>query len=360
MARYSPSEARLRLHELGRLLPVTAGPAGLVAAATRPDGRPTPLGRALDEFFDALGPRAATGDSEARAAGCRARAVGTVPEALRPAVAAFSEAELANRERARRTGGRILTDQTLLVHLQVVADFARHGPDVTDWAAVARGDIEAFLARRPPTASHVLPSLRAFFGWARVRRLVLVDPTNDVHNQLRRRFSGPVVDLPTQRRLFRRWTTEPDVMPNEALVGLLSLLHAAAVDDMRHLTVADIDHAAHTITLPARSRPVPLDPATFTALNATLARRHELGTTNPHVLVNRRTKVTGQPVSPSHANDLLRPAGVTPQRLRCTRLAQLVTTTDPVLVTELIGISHATALYYLADSVEHAELLPNT
>ncbi len=356
--RYSPSEARLRLRELGRLLPVTAGPDGLVTAATRPDGRLAPLGRALDEFFEALGPRPATGDGEARSAGCRARVVGTVPEALRPTVAAFSTAELANRERARRSGGRVLTDQTLLVHLQVVADFARH-TEVTAWASVARGDVEAFLARRSPAASHILPSLRAFFGWARAQRIILVDPTHEVRIGLRRRFSGPVVDLPTQRRLFRRWTTGPDVAPNEALVGLLSLLHAASVDELRHLTVADVDHATHTITFPARSRPVPLDPPTFTALQAALARREDLGTTNPHVLVNRRTKVTSQPVSRSHANDLLRPAGVSPQRLRCSRLAQLVTTTDPILVTELFGICHAAALYYLADSVDHFQLQPN-
>jgi hypothetical protein len=76
--------------------------------------------------------------------------------------------------------------------------------------------------------------------------------------------------------------------------------------------------------------------------------------------VNRRTKVTSEPIARTHAADILRPTGVTPQRLRCTRLAQLITTTDPLLVTELIGISHATALYYLADSVDHAQLLPNT
>jgi site-specific recombinase XerD len=357
--RYTPSEARLRLRELGRLLPTTADPAELVAAATHRDGRLAPLGRALDEFFDAFGPRPATGDSEARAAGRRARVLHAMPEPLRPMMAAFSAAELANRERARRTRGRILTDQTLLIHLQVVADFARHTPNITDWATVAQGDIEAFLVMRSPAASHVLPSLRAFFAWARQQRLILVDPTRKVRNRLRRRFSGPVVDLPTQRRLFRRWTTEPDVAPNEALVGLLTLLHAASVNDLRHLTVTDINHTAHTITLPARSRPVPLDPPTWAALQAVLAHHHNLNTTNPHVLVNRRTKVTGQPVSASHPTDILAPAGITPQRLRCSRLAQLVTTTDPIIVTEQFGISHATALYYLADSVDHTQLFPN-
>ena len=357
--RYTPSEARLRLRELGRLLLATCDPAELVTAATRPDGLFTPLGRALDEFFDAAGPRRATGDTEARAAGRRTRVIHTVPDALRPMVTTFSVAELANRQRARRCGGRILTDRTLLIHLQVVADFAHHISDVDDWATVAQDDVEAYLLLRPPAASYVLPSLRAFFTWARQQRVILVDPTRDVRNGLRRRFSGPVVDLATQRRLFRRWTTDLDVAPNEALIGLLTLLHGATVDDLRHLGVADIDHAGRTIVLTARPQPVPLDPSTWAALEATLAHRHSLNTANPHVLVNRRTKVTSEPIARTHAADILRPTGVNPQRLRCTRLAQLITTTDPLLVTQLIGISHATALYYLADSVDYTQLLPN-
>src|SRR5208283_2204632 len=338
---------------------VTADPPALVAAATHKDGRLAPLGRALDEFFGSLGPRPATGDTEARAAGRRARVIDTVPETLRPMVTAFSAAELSNRERARRSGGRLLTDQTLLIHLEVVADFSRNTPDLADWATVAQGDIEAFLACRSPADSYSLPSLRAFFSWARTQRRILVDPTTNLRNRLQRRFSGPVVDLATQRRLFQRWTTEVDLSPNEALVGLLTLLHAASVDDLRHLTVSDIDHSAHTIAFVARSRPVPLDPPTWAALQVSLAHRSSLNTTNPHVLVNRRTKVTGQPVSPSHANDVLKPAGISPQRLRCTRLAQLITTTDPILVTEMFGICHKTALYYLADSVDDEQLFSN-
>ena len=201
--RYRPYEARLRLRELGRLLPATCDPAELVTAATRPDGLFTPLGRALDEFFDAFGPRQATGDTEARAAGRRVRVIDTVPDPLRPMVAAFSAAELANRQRARRCGGRILADQTLLIHLQVIADFARCRPDIDDWTTVAEGDVEAFLVLRSPAGSHILPSLRAFFAWARQQRLILVDPTRNVRNQLRRRFSG------SRRRPLHATSTVP-------------------------------------------------------------------------------------------------------------------------------------------------------
>jgi hypothetical protein len=354
--RYSPSEARLRLLELGRILPFESGPTDLVAVATHPDGRLTPLGRALEEFFAAHGLAFAVGDTEARAARRRARVIGLLPEPLRPAVAAFSAAELNNRERARRADGRVLSDQTLLIHLEVVADFASAMPCLTEWTTVAQSDIEAFLAHSSPAGSHILPSLHAFFGWARRQRLILVDPTAQVRHRLRRRFSGPIVDMATQRQLFQRWTTAPGVHPNEALIGLLVLLHAASVNELRHLQISDVNVAARTLGLKGRSQPVPLDPATWVALERVLDHRHRLDTPNSHVLINRRTTVTNQPISASHANDVLEPLGVTPQRLRCTRLAQLVTTTDPILVAELFGVCHGTVLYYLADTVDEGRL----
>jgi hypothetical protein len=338
------------------LLGATSEPDALVRAATHPGGRLSPLGRTLDEFFERLGSRHAAGDSEALAAGRRARQIATVPEQLRPAVAAFSVDELANRERARRSGGRVLTDQTLMVHLHVICEFIRYSEDIIDWATVSQGDIERYMASRAPVPSHILSSLHAFFGWARRRRLILVDPTRGVQNKRRRRFAGPVVDLTTQRRVFRRWTTDPGVHPYEALVGLLSLVHAVSVNDLRHLKVTDIDRTNRTVRFAGRSRPVPLDPSSWTAIEGALAHRLGLGTINPHVIVSRRTKVTDQPMGDQHANNLLKPSGVTPTRLRCTRLAQLVTTIDPVLVAELFGVTHGGALYYLSDSVDDALL----
>jgi hypothetical protein len=156
--------------------------------------------------------------------------------------------------------------------------------------------------------------------------------------------------------VFRRWTTDPGVHPYEALVGLLSLVHAVSVNDLRHLKVTDIDRTNRTVRFAGRSRPVPLDPSSWTAIEGALAHRLGLGTINPHVIVSRRTKVTDQPMGDQHANNLLKPSGVTPTRLRCTRLAQLVTTIDPVLVAELFGVTHGGALYYLSDSVDDALL----
>ncbi len=357
--RYSPSEARLRLRELSRLLPTSPTAETLVAAARHPDGRVSPLSRALEEFFAAKGILKAIGDTETRATRRRARVISRVPVPLRPAVAAFSTDELANRDRAIKTGAKPRSDQTLLLHLDVIADFAQATPKVTNWATVAEADIEAFLAHRSPANTHILGALHAFFGWARRTRQILIDPTRAIRSSRRRCFTGPIVDLNRQRELFTRWTTDPTITPNEATIGLLCLLHACSSDELRHITITDIDQGTHTLNIKGRPGAVPLDPATWTAIETTIRHRRTLHTANPHLLVNRRTKTTNQPASSTYPKDLLQPLGTTPQRLRCTRLAQLVTTVDPILVAELFGLTNSGVLYYLGDTVDDIRLHTN-
>ncbi len=128
--------------------------------------------------------------------------------------------------------------------------------------------------------------------------------------------------LDRQRELFKRWTTNQTITPNEATIGLLGLLHACSNQELRHLTVSDLDHLNRTVNIAGRPSAVPLDPATWTAIDATLRYRGTLHTANPHLLVNRRTKTTNQPVSNIYVRHLLQPVGTTTQRLR--RLTQRV------------------------------------
>jgi integrase len=286
----------------------------------------------------------------------RSHSLARVPESLRTAVERFAAAELANQRRAARVGSRPRANQTLHIHLGVIADFACANDGLVDWASVSMRDIEEFLAKRSPAGSHVLPSLRAFFVWARSSRLILADPTRDLHSSAKRHFSGPVIDLRSQRRLFHRWTTDESVHPNEALIGLFALLHGASVDELRQLVFDDLDEVNHTAMFSRRPHRIPLDPHTWSALERALHHRDALGTANPHVLVNRRTKVTGQPVARGYPSELFKPLGITPKQLRCSRIAQLVTTTDPKLVTELFGITNFGVEYYLGDQVDEARL----
>ncbi len=172
-------------------------------------------------------------------------------------------------------------------------------------------------------------------------------------------FHGEVLDLARQRDLLRRWTIRADQLnPNEAAVGLLALLHGASVAELLGAQASDFDLTAATIRLGRRPQPTPLDPHTTTALRRVLVHRQASGAGNPHLLVNQKTKTIAGPVSASYLEKLLAPAEVTPLRLGVTRLADLVTTMDPILVAHAFGIRYNAATHYLADTVDPTRLDP--
>ena len=113
----------------------------------------------------------------------RARRVAEVPAAFRPAAAAFGAGQLEARDRARRAGTRPRSDRTLEINLAAVRDLARflmtRRARVTGWQLVTAGDVEAFLAAtaNPAHRARQLQALRAFFRWARLRKMILADPT---------------------------------------------------------------------------------------------------------------------------------------------------------------------------------------
>ncbi|HZD73267.1 MAG TPA: integrase, partial [Actinomycetota bacterium] len=345
---------------LGRLLADGPGtPQALLERARRPGRSAGTLAHTLEGFLVAEG--LAFGlDQQARLAhGRRQRRIAATPEPLRAAVARFAEAQVAAQQRARRAGTRPRADRTIEASLATLRDLAgflvaeRAKPD---WATIDAADLEAFLALLPASRARRLGVLRHFFGWARTRRLVLVDPTATLTADRQRGFNGQVLAITEQRRLYHRWTSNPQAHPHECLVGMLALLHGAANAELRGLRVADIAPARRTIRLGRRPHPVPLDPASWLALERCLAVREELGTHNPHVLVTRVTKTGGAPVSGAYLAHVLDPAGVPPRRLRATRLADLVTTLDPKLVAEAFGLDPDGVLAYLADHV-HDHLL---
>ena len=146
--------------------------------------------------------------------------------------------------------------------------------------------------------------------------------------------------------------------PHESLTGLLALLHGATCAELRGLVITDIDAAAQAVQLGRRPAPTPLDPATWTALQRCLDHRAQLGTANQHVLVTRQTKSTQHPASAYYLSHILDPAGVRPKLLRSTRLAELVNTLDPKLVSAAFGMRPEGVTIYLADHVNQGRLEP--
>ena len=362
--RMHPTRAITLLRLLAPHLQGNASPTAALQAAGRSARESSALARLLRAYFIHAHLILAADPTPAAAAQVRrTRRVAEVSVGFRDMVTAFDTAQFQARERARRAGTRPRTDRTLEINLSVVRDLARYltttRPAVTGWQLVTRADVEAFLATLPNPGNRArnLHALRVFFRWARTQRLLLADPTHGLRANSNVAFHGDVLDLARQRDLLHRWTTHADQLnPNEAAVGLLALLHGASVAELLGAQAADVDLTAATIRLGRRPQPTPLDPHTTTALRRILVHRQATGVGNPHLLVNQKTKTIAGPVSASYLEKLLAPAGVTPLRLRVTRLADLVTTMDPILVAHAFGLRYGAATHYLADTVDPTRL----
>jgi hypothetical protein len=359
---YSPARACQLITALGQLLDEDGAggrPQALIERARWPGRSIGPLARSLETFFTGYGLALPTDHAEQLAAGRRQRRVDAVPGPLRLAAAGFADSMIAARERARRAGTRPRSDHTIEAALATIRDLALFLLDERgkqDWALADVHDIEAFLATLPRARKRRLTVLRQFFRFARSRKVILADPTRGLAAREPRGFTGRTLSLGEQRELFRRWATGGDAHPHEALLGILALLHGASSDEVRHLSVNDIDETGRTARPGSRPLPVPLDPASWQVLRRCLAHRESQRTANPHVIVTKGTKAGRSPASTAYVTHLLDGCGAPPRSVRCTRLADLVNTIDPKLVAAAFGMKPESVMYYLADCVDEPRL----
>jgi hypothetical protein len=353
--------AAVLITELGRLLTGggSAHPQALLERARTPGRSMGTLARTLEAYFAANGLAIRTDQAQRRAAERRSRRIAETPEPLRPLVAEFEAAMMAEQERSRRAGTRPRAASTIENHLTTARDFAlyltrRHG--ITDWALVSTDHVEAFLATNPKMAKSWLSGLRRLMRTARARRAILIDPTAGLSVREPRGFHGQVLDSARQRQLYQRWSGPGQQHPHEAFVGLAALLHAASIQELRFLTLDDLDHSARRILLGKRPTLVPLDPVTWAALETCLTYRAALRTSNPHVLVTKGTKLTTTPASPYYMTHVLDPAGITPKIARNTRLVRLAADLDPKILAAAFGLTPEAALYYTADRVDEGRI----
>ncbi|MGH3283910.1 MAG: site-specific integrase [Streptosporangiaceae bacterium] len=357
--RHHASRACQMITVLGWLLN-DGGPVHPAALLERAPAVSVPLARALEDFLTRQHLALRPDHEQRRAAARRQRRLDAISPQLREMPAAFAEHELNGRQRAQHAGTRPRQHVTIEAHLTVVRDlaiFLTTATQVSDWATVSAGDVEAFLASCPSRAAHRLSALRRFFRFAVRRHLILADPAAGITISQPYGFRGPTLSAGQQRELFRRWTSgRGDIHPHEAAIGLLALIHGATTQEIRHLTVSRIDPAAQAVHLPGRPHRTPLDPWTQAAIQACLARRETLNTDNPHLLVTRVTKATTAPADSGYVKNILAPAGVRPRILRSSRLLAMVNTTDPKLVAEAFGMTRDAVTAYLADRVDPTRL----
>jgi len=355
-ARHHPSGTVIILRATRRLLAdePTAGPQRLLARCAN-DG-PTSL--ALAAFFTDCGLAWPDDNRQQQAARRRGRYLEAVPAPLVSGVAEFHSALLDQRERARRRGQRPLGHESMENKLRILRDLAIHlnaSRSVTGWAEVTTADLEGWIVHAPARRHHLTYVLRGFFAWAKGRKLVLVDPARSLRLGPQPAFAGTIIDRDTQQALFGRWTSA-EVRPHERFTGLLALLHAASSTQTRSLVMTNIDSERRTLELAGRPFPTPIDPATWTALEACLVQRDALGTLNPHVIVTRATRTGDNAADRSYLARLLHPGRTTPSACRQTRLAQLVIDLDPKLTAAALGMNGGGLVRYMDDNIAHDRL----
>jgi hypothetical protein len=337
---------------------VVATTARLVLATTTSDPRtllaharnsaPQLVG-ALTDFFRTHGHLVPSpGLADQRAAARRSRRIEATPAPLRPQVERFAHFLLAQREQAKQLGLRPNQLTTIEIRLDAIRDLALHlrAEEHMSWTSVTTAHLETFLTLTPARRASRLAGLRQFFAHARHTKAVLHNPTDPITAVQQRGFQGPTLTLAQQRALYQRWSTNPDNHPHEAFIGLAALLHAATITEMRLLTDSGIDPDHRSIRFPDRSLALPLDHATWTALQRCQEHRRRLGSDNPHLLVTRLTRTHRGPAGAAHIRDSLAPVGLLPRILRSTRLLTLADELDVKILTTSLGMSYAGVAHY--------------
>ncbi|MFF3335632.1 integrase [Streptomyces sp. NPDC002888] len=304
---------------------------------------------ALTDFFRTHGHLDPPADlAGRRAAARRARRIEATPAPLRPQVRGFADSLLHQREQAQQLGLRPNQLKTVEIRLDAVRDLALHlyAEGHVHWASVTTAQLESFLALAPARRASRLAGLRQFFAYAHRAKAVLHNPADPVTAVQQRGFNGPTLALAQQRALYRRWTTKQDIHPHEAFAGLAALLHAATITELRLLTDTAIDPDHQSVQFPGRSVALPLDDATWGALQRCQEHRRRLGSDNPHLLVTRLTRTRRSPAGAAHVRDSLAPVGLLPRILRSTRLLTLADELDIKVLTTSLGMSYAGVAHY--------------
>jgi integrase len=220
---------------------------------------------------------------------------------------------------------------------------------ITSLREVTTEDVTTAIARRPrPSGRTAHTGLRSLFRALKRERLIFRDPARTVTMHASPALPRPLPASQLTGLLDRAPT------PMAAAAAALVAIHAVRPAELHRLQAADLDRQRGQLTIrrPGRSRTVFLDELTLQLLTAWLRERHRRwpASTNPHLLVSRRTAMSpdGPPVSKYCLNALFRKTGVMPGRLWTDRiLDEAARTADPVHLMHLYGLSAATAIKYV-------------
>ena len=224
---------------------------------------------------------------------------------------------------------------------------------------ITRDDVQAVLKQRPGQPGLDLASaLRSLFQALKQERLIFRDPTRGITMTAVVRLPVPI---PTDR--LRGLIDRADG-PMAKLVVALVAIHGLGRNETPKLLLDDLDPQDGTLLVRREfaRHTIYLDELTRTLVIAWLRerRRRWPRTTNRHLLLSQQTAVMDAPVSIMVMNEIFRPLGISPSKLRQDRiLDEARHTADPVHLMRVFGISAGTAMKYVyAAHPERRSTLP--
>ncbi|MGW1803041.1 hypothetical protein ACWCQN_46310 [Streptomyces sp. NPDC001984] len=219
---------------------------------------------------------------------------------------------------------------------------------VTSLREITKDDVRDALTQRPGSPGReLLSALRSLFQALKQERLIFRDPTRGISLPQIKRLPAPIS---TDR--LRGLVDRADGPLAKFVVALIAI-HGLGKRETRHLLLTDLDVARGRLTVRRELRhTVYLDELTHALASNWLRDRHRRWplTANPYLLVSQQTAADDRlpPVSSMVMNDIFRPLGLSPSKLRQDRiLDEARHTADPVLLMRVFGIAAETAMKYI-------------
>jgi hypothetical protein len=249
----------------------------------------------------------------------------------------------------RRHGGsrrRPRSRRTIVRDVRAVRSFLDEaGRRYSTLRQVTRDDITAWLASRPGRSRpQDASTLRSLFGVLKAERLIFANPARGAHVSRR----NPSVPAPLPAHLVTAAAAAAKDDPALRVAIALAGVHALLPGQIRNLRLDQVDLPGRRLDPGGLDRP--LDEVTADAITSYLGFRNQRwpSTTNPYLLITRKTAHTGEPVSQFWMTRLFRGLPVTAAQLRDDRIVEeaLAGRADPLHLAAVFGFGPRTGLRY--------------
>jgi len=246
------------------------------------------------------------------------------------------------RPRSRRPRSR----RTIVRDVRAIRSFLDEaGRRYSTLRQVTRDDITTWLASRPGRSRpQDASTLRSLFGVLKAERLIFANPARGVHVSRR----NPSVPAPLPAHLITAAAAAAKDDPALRVAIALAGVHALLPGQIRNLRLDQVDLPGRRLDPGGLDRP--LDEVTADAITSYLGFRNQRwpSTTNPYLLITRKTAHTGEPVSRFWMTRLFRGLPVTAAQLRDDRIVEeaLAGRADPLHLAAVFGFGPRTGLRY--------------